>query len=139
MTFAGWGDAIVHDWGDIDAERKKVERAQDEQQRKKMSSCWAFWTRSGGPVSKHNEQVAKLISDLGDNSAGRRVVLRAVAKPQGFDDEDAVEDMLHGRSGQKIDVPSSLRGAFNEIGLAHVVVFRSILPTAYCACDTTTQ
>ena len=47
-------------------------------------------------MTEHNEQVAKLISALGDNSAGRRAVLRAVAKRQGFDDEDEVEDMLHG-------------------------------------------
>ena len=72
-------------------------------------------------MTEHNEQVAKIISALGDNSAGRRAVLRAVAKLPGFEDEDAVEDMLHGRSDQKIEVPSSLRGAFNEIGLAHVM------------------
>ena len=98
----------------------EFERVQDEQQRRKLSSCWAFGTKSD-PASEHNEQAARLISGLGDSSAGRRAVLRAVAKRQGLNDDDIVEDMLHGRSGQKIDLPSGLFGVFNEIGLSHVM------------------
>ena len=56
-------------------------------------------------------------------------MLRAVAKRQGFNDDDIVEDMLHGRSDQKIDVPSGLRGAFNEIGLSHVMAPVNLMMT----------
>ena len=119
LTVAGWADAVVHDWIDIDSARVEFERAQDEQLKRKLSSCWAFGTSRGDPVTEQNEQVARLISGLGDSSAGRHAVFRVVAERQGFDDDDddIVEDMLHGRSDHKIDVPSGLRGAFNEIGL----------------------
>ena len=93
----------------------EFKRAQDEQRRRTLSSFWALGATRGDPVIEHNEQVARLISGLGDNSAGRRAVLWAAAKRPGFDDDDVVEDMLHGRSDQKIYVPSGLRGAFNEV------------------------
>ena len=64
LTVAGWADAIVHDWIDIDSERVEFEGGQDEQQRRKLLSCWAFGTNRGNPVTKHNEQIARLISGL---------------------------------------------------------------------------
>ena len=93
---------------------------QTEQQQRKQ--CWAFGVDSVDPATEHNEQVAKLISALGDSSAGRRAILKAVAERQGIDDPDIVEDMLHNRSDQRIDVPVGLRGALSEIGLGHTML-----------------
>ena len=80
-------------------------------------------------ATEHNEQVARLIRGLGDSSAGRHAVLRAAAKRQGFNDDNVVEDMLHGRSDQEIDVPSGRRGAFNKIGLSHVMAPVNLMMT----------
>ena len=106
LTVAGWADAVVHDWIDIDSARLEFERSQDEQHRRKLSSCWVFGTTKGDLVTEHNEHVARLISGLGRSSAGRRAVLRFVAKRQGSDDDDIVEDMPLGPSDLKITVPS---------------------------------
>ena len=120
LTVAGWAEADVRDWADIDAEKVEFERVQTEQQQRKQ--CWAFGVDNVDPATEHNEQVAKLISALGDSSAGRRAILKAVAERQGIDDPDIVEDMLHNRSDQKIDVPVGLRGALSEIGLGHTML-----------------
>ena len=54
----------MHDWIDIDSACVEFEQAQDEQHRRKLSSCWAFGTSKGDPVTEHNEQVARLIIGL---------------------------------------------------------------------------
>ena len=95
LTVAGWAEADVRNWEDIDAERVEFERVQSEQQRRKQSSCWAFGTSHTDPATEHNEQVAKLIGALGGSTAGRRAILKAVAERHGISDPDAVEDMLH--------------------------------------------
>jgi len=128
LTVAGLFDAVVHDWIDINSTRVELERAQDEQHRRKLSSCWAFGTKSD-LATEHNEQVARLIRGLGDSSARRRAAPTAIAKRQGCNDDGIVEDMLHGWPDQKIDVPSGLRGAFNEIGLSHVMAPVNLMMT----------
>ena len=70
---------------------------------------------------EHNAQVARLINALGENGAGRRAVLTAVAAKQGIDNSDDIEDLLHDRSDRKIEVPIGLRTAFQEIGLGHTL------------------
>ena len=56
-------------------------------------------------------------------------MLRAVAKRQGFNDDDIVEDMLHGRSNQKIDVPSGLRGHSTRLDMTTVEKGGQVLMT----------
>ena len=57
LTVAGWAEADVRNWEDIDAERVEFERVQSEQQRRKQSSCWAFGTSRVDPAIEHIEQV----------------------------------------------------------------------------------
>ena len=121
MTVAGWEEADVRSWKDIDVERVAFERVQSEQQRRNQSSCWAFGTSNTDPATEHNEQVAKPIGALRGSSAGRCAIFKAVAERQGISDPDTVEDMLHDRPDRKIVVLAGLRGALNEIGLGHTM------------------
>ena len=73
-------------------------------------------------ASAHNEQVASLINALGESGAGRRAILRAVATRQGIEDEDDIEDLLHGRSKRRLQVPPGLREAMKGVGLGHTLL-----------------
>ena len=93
---------------------------------RRTNSCYAFGnadTASGAGVAaeEHNEQVARIINTLGESGAGRRAVLRAIAQRQGIDDDDEIEDMLHGRSERKLDAPPGLREALGSNGLGQIL------------------
>ena len=102
LTVAGWADSHILDWDSIDPERKASEEYQRDRESRKTAACWAFCApdiaQSGTDeqASAHNEQVTSLINALGEFGAGRRAILRAVATRQGIDDEEAIEDLLHG-------------------------------------------
>ena len=78
-------------------------------------------------AAEHNETVAKLFGALGESGAGRRVIRRAVAARQGIVDEEDVEDLLHGRSDHKLQVPPGLREALRSVGLGHALAPVNIL------------
>ncbi len=128
LTVAGWADVVLTDYDQIDRER--VRRDGDGHAEDTTFGCWAFGrsTAHGGrndvasqAASDHNEQIAKLISALGESGSGRRAILRAVAGNQGVHDEDELEDLLHGRSTRKLQVPPGLREALLGVGLDHVI------------------
>ena len=102
-------------------ERLRDERAQEEW--KVRQGCCAVESGNAEPemTADHNEQVARLISALGGSNAGRRAILQAVAERQGIEDPEVVEEMIHGGSDQKVEVPMGLRDAFRSIGLDHVM------------------
>ena len=128
LTVAGWADVVLTDYEQLDRER--VRRDGDGHEEDATQGCWAFGrsTAHGGrsdvasqAASDHNQQIAKLISALGESGAGRRAILRAVASNQGVHDEDELEDLLHGRSTRKLQVPPGLREALLGVGLDHVI------------------
>ena len=114
------------DWSFIDSERKACKHYVEEQSVRRIHLCYAFGnadTASGAGVAaeEHNEQVARIINTLGESGAGRRAVLRAIVQRQGIDDDDEIEDMLHGRSERKLDAPPGLREALGSIGLDQIL------------------
>ena len=121
LIAAGWADANILDWDSIDSERRAAEEYQRDRESRKTAACWAFGTpdtaHSGTDEqsSAHNGQVASLINALGERGAGRRAILRAVATRQGIDDEDDIEDLLHGGSERKLKVPPGLREALHGV------------------------
>ena len=130
LTLAGWAVAHLLHWDSIDSERPAAEEYQRDRESRKTAACWAFGapdTALGGretdeQARAHNGQVASLINALGEIGAGRRAMLRAVATRQGIDDEDDVEDLLHGRSERKLQVPPGLREDLHGVGLGHALM-----------------
>ena len=125
LKVTGWAQAEVLDWAAIDTEREAHESYLEDRRRRQRSSCVSFATSldsaDAEAAEEHNAQVARLISALGENGAGRRAVLTAVASRQGIEDGDDIEDLLHGRSDKKIHIPDGLRIAFQDIGLGHTL------------------
>ena len=125
----------VADWSMIESERRAYEDYANEQQlRRRTHSCDALGsadTASGAGMAaeEHNEQVAQLINALGESGAGRRAILRAIATPQGIEDEDEIEDILHGRFERKLDAPPGLREALGSIGLGQTLVPINLMMT----------
>ena len=75
----------------------------------------------------HNRQVAKIMNALGETGVGRRAILRAFALRQGIDDEEEIEDILHGRSDRKVDAPPGLREALGDSGLGPILAPVNVL------------
>ena len=132
LTVAGWADAEILNYADVAAER----RARTIQERSPTASCWSFGSpdradthtgEANEQAAEHNETVAKLIGALGESGAGRRAILRAVAERQGIVDADEVEDLLHGRGEQRLQVPPGLREALHSVGLGHALAPVNIL------------
>ena len=86
VGIAGWShpDLIVLDYVEIDRERRERERLRE------PFASWIFGPRCGEEdiAEKHNAQVAKIISALGESGAGRRAVLKAVAERQGVCEDE---------------------------------------------------
>ena len=128
LPVAGWADAQLSNWDSIGSERRAAQEYQRDRESRKTAACWAFGTtdtaHSGTDeqASAHNEQVASRIPALWESAAGRRAILRAVAARQGIDDEDDIEDLLHGRSDRKPQVPPGLREALHGVGLGHALM-----------------
>ena len=135
LKVPGWSTAHVADWSMIDAERRANEEyANAQRMRRSTHSLYAFGdadTASGAGIAAddHNEQVARLINGLGESGAGRRAILRAIAIRQGIEDEDEIEDILHGRSERKLDAPPGLREALGSIGLGQTLVPINLMMT----------
>ena len=115
-------------------DRLREERARDRLRDERAAADWEV--RQARPMgccsfepvdtesemsAENNVQIARLISALGGSNAGRRAILQAVAERQGIDDPDVIEEMMHGGSDQKVEVPIGLRDAFRSIGLDHVM------------------
>jgi hypothetical protein len=112
----GWADCKVRDYDVIDAQR----HLREERERGKTSACWSF----GDPgeasgVQAHNAQVAKLIVALGDESAGRRAIIQAVATKLGVTDPKTIERLANGTAHREelLNVPAHLRSAMCDAGL----------------------
>ena len=137
LKFPGWASTHVVDWSVIDSERRAYDLYVEEQSVRRTNSCYAFGsadTASGAGVAaeERNEQVALIINTLGESSAGRRAVLRAIAQHQGIDDDDdddEIEDRLHGRSERKLGAPPGLREALGSIGLGQILAPINIMVT----------
>ena len=69
----------------------------------------------------HNSQVMRLITVLGNNGAGRRAILQAVAKQQGITGEDDLEELYSGKSSVKLKAPRYIRQAMIDVGLESVL------------------
>ena len=55
---------------------------------------------------------------MGENDAGRKAILKALAGKQGFSSGYDVERLLDGSSDRKLHVPAYMRGTLADIGLA---------------------
>ena len=77
----------------------------------------------------HSAQVMSLIIALGNNGAGRRAILQAVAKQQGITGEDDLERLYSGGSSVKLKAPRHIRQAMIDVGLesalatVHMMIF----------------
>jgi hypothetical protein len=63
----------------------------------------------------------RLITVLGNNGAGRRAILQAVAKQQGITGEDDLEELYSGKSSVKLKAPRYIRQAMIDVGLESVL------------------
>ena len=63
----------------------------------------------------------RLITVLGNNGAGRRAILQAVAKQQGITGEDDLEELYSGKSSVKLNAPRYIRQAMIDVGLESVL------------------
>ena len=111
---------ISYEQEDLEREERTRERLRDQRAQEEWkvrqarpSGCCAVGPSGDEPElsASHNEQIARLISALGGSNAGRRAILQAVAERQGIDDPDVIEEMMHGGSDQKVEVPIGLRDA----------------------------
>ena len=59
------------------------------------TSCCAFGGWSPEENDEHNAQVARLMGALGENGAGRRAILKAVAGHRGITDEDDLKRLQY--------------------------------------------
>ena len=115
-------------------DRLREERARDRLRDERAAADWEV--RQARPMgccsfepvdteaelsAENNVQIAQLISALGGSNAGRRAILQAVAEKQGIENPDVIEEMMHGDSDQRLEVPLGLRDAFRSIGLEHVM------------------
>ena len=106
LGIAVWShpDIFVLDYDEIDRERREHERLSE------PGVCWGFGPRCEEEdiSEKHNAQVAKMGSALGESCAGRRAVLKAVANRQGVCDLDEIEN-IEGKSDVILKFPGNLR------------------------------
>ena len=65
----------------------------------------------------HNAQVMRLIIALGNNGAGRRAILQAVAKQQGIAGDDDLERLYSGESSVKLRAPRHIRQVIIDVSL----------------------
>ena len=105
---AGWSSARIDDWEQVGAAAEA----------RTVLFCLSF----DDPVDAdglggQNEQVARLIVALRDNSSSCQAILRAVAEKQGIVSERELDRLAVGSADEKLRVPAHLRGALCEIGL----------------------
>ena len=117
------------------ASRRRDERAAADwkvRQARPMGCC-SFEPSDIEPETSadNNVQIAQLISALGGSNAGRRAILQAVAERQGIENPDVIEEMMHGDSDQRLEVPLGSRDAFRSTGKTHLKkVLRRAQPLA---------
>ena len=63
----------------------------------------------------------KIINILGQSGSGRRAVIQAIAKTQGIEDDEELEQLYSGKSQKKLMVPTSLREVMRDIGLGDML------------------
>ena len=122
LGIAGWSDpnVFIADYEDIDRERNQHE-----------DNCYcAFGIRGTcevGIESAHNRQVMKIIIILGQSGSGRRAVIKAIAKTQGIEDDEALEQLYSGKLQKSLMVPTSLREVMRDIGLGDMLTLLHML------------
>ena len=75
-----------------------------EQWKPAPSCCVAFGGDAFVEQADDNLQVVRLIAAMGTGDSGRRAILKAVAMKQGIVEENAIEDLINGKSDTKAGI-----------------------------------